>query len=323
MLTSFDRDTRNDDRFDGPILRARRNALDVENDLLRCLVGHLTKNRVSALKVRSFDRGDEELRAIRARPGIRHGEQERSVERELWVNLITELVAGSAVTHTERVATLDHEVSNDAVEDDAVVQRGRRLVTRPGVRPLLLPSREADEVFDGDGSVISEQVDSDVPVIGVDGGNVGVNRHVTILPLPELLRDRALVDNESQGGVMSKKYKRELAELGSASNEALGSAGRIISDAARLAARYSRDEIEPRARREYADHIAPLIATGIAAGRRYLRDAPIRRAPAKSGLGSFITAGFAVAVVAGIAYVAWQTLRTDEGAWIDDEFEVD
>ena len=122
---------------------------------------------------------------------------------------------------------------------------------------------------------------------------------------------------------MSKKYKRELAELGSASNEALGSAGRIISDAARLAARYSRDEIEPRARREYADHIAPLIATGIAAGRRYLRDAPIRRVPSKSGLGTFIAAGFAVAVVAGIAYVAWQTLRTDEAAWVDDEFEVD
>ena len=196
MLTSFDRDARNDDRLDGSVLRAGRNALDVENDLLRCLVGDLTKNRVSALKVRSFDRGDEELRAIRARPGIRHGEEERSVERELRVNLITELVAGSAVTHTERVATLDHEVSNDAVEDDAVIQRGRCRHTGPGVRPLLLPRREADEVLNRDGGMISEQVDSDVPVIGVDGGYVGVNRHVTILPLLGLLVDRTLVDNE-------------------------------------------------------------------------------------------------------------------------------
>lgn len=122
---------------------------------------------------------------------------------------------------------------------------------------------------------------------------------------------------------MAKKYKRELAELGSASGDAIGSAGKILADAARLAARYSRDEIGPRAQREYADHVAPLIATGIAAGRRYLRDSPIRRAPARSGFGSFLAAGFAVAVVAGIAYVAWQTLRTDEGAWVDDEFEVD
>lgn len=121
---------------------------------------------------------------------------------------------------------------------------------------------------------------------------------------------------------MAKNYSRELAELGSAGGETLSNAGRIIADAARLAARYSRDEIAPRARNEYADHLAPLIANGIAVGRRYLgAAAPV--ATKKSGLGSFIAAGFAVALVAGVAYVAWQTLRTDDGAWIDDEFEVD
>jgi hypothetical protein len=43
----------------------------------------------------------------------------------------------------------------------------------------------------------------------------------------------------------------------------------------------------------------------------------------KSGVGGFIAAGFAVAIVAGAAYVAWQVLRTDDNAWVDDEFEVD
>ncbi|MEN9740641.1 MAG: hypothetical protein RLZ72_907 [Actinomycetota bacterium] len=122
---------------------------------------------------------------------------------------------------------------------------------------------------------------------------------------------------------MAKKYSRELADLGAASGDALGSAGRILADAAKLAARYSRDEIAPRARSEYAEHLAPLLATGLAAGRRYLSAAPIPAPKKKSGLGSFIAAGFAVALVAGVAYVAWQALRTDEDAWVDDEFEVD
>jgi hypothetical protein len=122
---------------------------------------------------------------------------------------------------------------------------------------------------------------------------------------------------------MAKKYSRELAELGSAGGDALNNAGRILADAARLAARYSRDEIAPRARSEYAEHLAPLLATGLAAGRRYLRNTPLPVAKKKSGLGSFIAAGFAIALVAGVAYVAWQTLRTDDEAWVDDEIDVD
>ena len=120
---------------------------------------------------------------------------------------------------------------------------------------------------------------------------------------------------------MSKNYSRELADLRSAGGEAASSAGRILADAARLAARYSRNELAPRARSEYVEHLAPLVATGLAAGRRYLRSAPVVKK--KSGLGSFIAAGFAVALVAGVAYVAWQTLRTDDDAWIADEFDVD
>jgi hypothetical protein len=41
------------------------------------------------------------------------------------------------------------------------------------------------------------------------------------------------------------------------------------------------------------------------------------------GFGGFVLAGLAVALVAGVAYVAWETLRTDDDAWTDDEFDVD
>jgi hypothetical protein len=127
---------------------------------------------------------------------------------------------------------------------------------------------------------------------------------------------------------MASPYSKELANLTRAAGNAFGrqrdvldSAGRILADAARLAGNYGRNEVVPRARDEYESHIAPLIASGLVAGRRLMSKTPI--APKKSGLGSFIAAGFGVALIAGVAYVAWQVLRTDDAAWVDDDFDVD
>jgi hypothetical protein len=127
---------------------------------------------------------------------------------------------------------------------------------------------------------------------------------------------------------MAKSYSKELADISRAAGstfgrqrEVLDSAGRILADAARLAGQYGRREVAPRARNEYESHIAPLIASGLVAGRRFLAKTPV--APKKSGLGTFIAAGLGVALVAGVAFVAWQALRNDDGAWVDDEFDVD
>jgi hypothetical protein len=127
---------------------------------------------------------------------------------------------------------------------------------------------------------------------------------------------------------MASPYSKELANLTRAAGNAFGrqrdvldSAGRILADAARLAGNYGRNEVVPRARDEYESHIAPLIASGLVAGRRLMSKTPI--APKKSGLGSFIAAGFGVVLIAGVAYVAWQVLRTDDAAWVDDDFDVD
>jgi CDP-diglyceride synthetase len=72
----------------------------------------------------------------------------------------------------------------------------------------------------------------------------------------------------------------------------------------------------------YSKELAAIArAAGGAFGRRLMaKKAP---APKKSGLGVFIAAGFGIALVAGVAYVAWQVLRTDDEAWIDDDFDVD
>lgn len=121
---------------------------------------------------------------------------------------------------------------------------------------------------------------------------------------------------------MPKSYARELSDLGNASGAVASNAGKILADAARLAARYSRSEIAPRARNEYSEHLVPLIASGLAASRRYLGGKPV---PVKKsgGFGSFVLAGLAVALVAGVAYVAYEALRTDDGAWVNDDFDVD
>jgi hypothetical protein len=80
-------------------------------------------------------------------------------------------------------------------------------------------------------------------------------------------------------------------------------------------------ELSAVARDEFESRIAPLIASGLVAGRRLV--AKTNAVPKKSELGRFIAAGFGVAVIAGIAYVAWQVLRTDDNAWVDDDFVVD
>ncbi len=127
---------------------------------------------------------------------------------------------------------------------------------------------------------------------------------------------------------MARSYSQELSDIRRATANAygrqrdvVGSTARILADVARLADRYGRNEVAPRIRDEYDHRVAPLIADGLRAGRRAWAKTPV--APKKSGLGGFIAAGFGVALIAGAAYLAWQVLRTDDEAWIDDDFDVD
>jgi hypothetical protein len=72
----------------------------------------------------------------------------------------------------------------------------------------------------------------------------------------------------------------------------------------------------------YSKELAAITRSmGTAFGRRLMSKTPV--VPKKSGLGGFIAAGFGVALVAGVAYLAWQVLRTDDDAWVDDDFDVD
>ena len=97
---------------------------------------------------------------------------------------------------------------------------------------------------------------------------------------------------------MARSYSRERAVLGDAARSAFGRQRDILESAGRI-----------------------LAGLNQIAGRKIARKSPLTSK--KSGVGLFIAAGFAVALVAGVTYVAWQVLRTDDKAWVDDEFDVD
>src|SRR6185312_14858675 len=96
-------------------------------------VGDASEDRVLAVEPRGrWGRDDEELAAVRVRAGVRH--RECAAHDLVVVELVLELIAGAAGAGARRVAALDHEVRDDAVEDDTVVEA---------------VARELDEVVDG------------------------------------------------------------------------------------------------------------------------------------------------------------------------------
>ena len=75
-----------------------------------------------AVQVRAGRERDEELRTVRVRPGVRHRQDPCSSVLEL-IFLVVESIAidaSSASPGPRRVSTLNHEVTNDAMEYGAV-----------------------------------------------------------------------------------------------------------------------------------------------------------------------------------------------------------
>ena len=135
-------------------------------------VGDLAEDGVLAVEVRGRPDGDEELRAVGVRAGVRHREQVRPVEGQLRVELVGELVARPAVTLAQRVAALDHESGDDAVEHRAVVERVAGLGARGRVGPFLAARGQVGEVLHRLRGVVAEQLQADVAGGRVQGGDL-------------------------------------------------------------------------------------------------------------------------------------------------------
>src|SRR5437764_10532886 len=115
---------------------------------------HAAEDGVLAVEPRTGLRGDdEELAAVRVRACVRH--REGAALDLVVVDLVLEWVAGPARPRAGRVAALDHEVRDHAVEDDAVVEA---------------VAREALEVLDGLRRVLGEELDLDRAVVRMENG---------------------------------------------------------------------------------------------------------------------------------------------------------
>jgi hypothetical protein len=161
---------------------------------------------------------------------------------------------------------------------------------------------------------------------------------------------------------LSRKRQRELNRLkNQAENlwddqkQVLEHANKVVRDARRQAAAFSREEISPRfrdgvaatrsvassARDRLTDDVFPAVSSALGSALAVLevaKNPQVREVlsrvskagtkvgtkvgivqPKSSGPGRYILIGLGVVAAAAVAYAAWQTLRADDDLWIDDE----
>ena len=122
---------------------------------------HAPEDRVLAVEVRLGLERDEELAPVRVGARVRHREDAALVAVRVPLRLVLEPVAWAASAGARRVAALEHEVGDDAVENRAVVE---------------VVVREEDEVVNGLGRVGRVELDLDVALGGGDRGLVALAR---------------------------------------------------------------------------------------------------------------------------------------------------
>ena len=97
--------------------------------------------------------GDEELASVGPRTRVGHGEETGAVVLQSGSELVGELVARTAHAGAGGIASLDHEIRDDAVEGDAVVEAA---------------AGEVEVVGDRDRGLARKERCMDVPLGGVD-----------------------------------------------------------------------------------------------------------------------------------------------------------
>src|SRR6266511_3113207 len=106
-----------------PVLGTRRSGRDGLDHVHP--FDHLAEDRVLAVQPRRGGDGDEELRPVRVRPGVGHGQEAGAVERRsVRRALVLELIPEAAAARSLGVPALDHEIGDDAVKDRGRGPRG-------------------------------------------------------------------------------------------------------------------------------------------------------------------------------------------------------
>ncbi len=127
---------------------------------------HVAKNRMTVIQPRCRYFRDEELRTVCARAAVGHRQDAGAVVAQVGVEFVREGVAGIALTRTQGVAALAHELRNDAVEDQAIVERLAALDFRFGV----VAFSEGHKVGHRHGGLFHFKFDQDVAFVRLEQG---------------------------------------------------------------------------------------------------------------------------------------------------------
>src|SRR5262249_42693184 len=84
---------------------------------------HLAENTMLVIEPRCGGHRDKELTAVRIGSGVRHRKKARLAVLQRRMKFVRETVTGTAASGAFRIASLDHEIGNYAMEDGAVVKR--------------------------------------------------------------------------------------------------------------------------------------------------------------------------------------------------------
>lgn len=126
--------------------------LDRVDDVLAS--GHFAKHGMLSIEPRAGDVGDEELRTIGVGAGIGHRENARTGVLQRGMEFIGKFVAWAAGTGAVWASRLNHEVRNDAMELQTIVEA---------------LCGEVFKVLDGLGGLVRKQ-------LALDGAAAGLNR---------------------------------------------------------------------------------------------------------------------------------------------------
>ena len=108
--------------------------------------------------------GDEELRAIRVRTRIRKSQSAWQIKLQAGCIFVFKGIAGTALTIRQRIASLNHEISNHAVKGKSIVERfALFLGVGDRIAPFLGTGGQADEVVHRGGNFVLEEFAGEIP----------------------------------------------------------------------------------------------------------------------------------------------------------------
>src|ERR1700678_3989226 len=129
----------------------------------------LSEDGVAAIEARVGNFGDEELRTVGIRSGVRVSHTSGTIEGNRGRSLVLEFVAGIARTVAFGVSPLNHEFWNHAMKDSAIIKRNAVLFDlTDGAGPIFAAVCEADEVGDSNWRDLRKQDAMQIACCGVD-----------------------------------------------------------------------------------------------------------------------------------------------------------